>query len=97
MRVQGAEVELGAYEGAVVVANEPEVPEPSEATLRVYPNPASSFLTVATETEEITILDVLGRVALRTKATERIDVSDLPAGVYVVRANGQTRTFTKLQ
>ncbi len=81
---------------SVIVANEPDAPPTSER-LVVYPNPARNFLTVEPDVEEIEIVDVLGRVILRAKAAGRIDVSGLPAGVYVVRAGGLTQRITLLQ
>ncbi len=93
VRVQGAEVDLGPYEGAVIVANEPEAPGET-AELRVYPNPASDFLFVYTDAGEVEILDVLGRVVLRSAVGERIDVSNLSNGVYVVRAAGESRVVS---
>ena len=94
VRVQAAEVDLGAYEGAVIVANEPEVPEPSEFSLKVYPNPVIGYLTVETEAEEITIVDVLGRVVMRMQPTQPVNISDLAPGVYVVRAGNRSRLIT---
>lgn len=96
VRVLGAEVDLGAYEGAVVVATEPDVP-PADVRLAVYPNPANDYLTIEADAEDIEIVDVLGRVVLRTEQAGRIDVSGLPVGVYVVRAGNATRRFTKVR
>ena len=93
VRVQAAEVDLGAYEGAVVVANEPDAP-PTTEYLRVYPNPARDYVIVDTNAEEITIIDVLGRLVMRAQPTQPVDLSDLAPGVYVVQAGSSTRRFT---
>ncbi|MDX1440230.1 MAG: T9SS type A sorting domain-containing protein, partial [Rubricoccaceae bacterium] len=79
----------------VVVSNEPppEIPD-EESSLRVYPNPTTDFITVETDTDEIEILDVLGRVVLRAEPNAQIDISNLPAGVYVVRAGSLSQRFT---
>ncbi len=77
----------------VVVANEPDAPPTSER-LVVYPNPARDFITVETDADEVEIIDVLGRVVLRTKTGAPIDVSGLPVGVYVVRAGTESRVVT---
>ena len=76
------------------MANEPEVPEPSEFSLKVYPNPVIGYLTVETEAEEITIVDVLGRVVMRMQPTQPVNISDLAPGVYVVRAGNRSRLIT---
>jgi predicted NAD/FAD-binding protein len=44
------------------------------------------------------ILDLSGKVAMTVQLkneVNRIDISDLPKGVYVLRANGETRKFVK--
>ncbi|MDX1440040.1 MAG: T9SS type A sorting domain-containing protein, partial [Rubricoccaceae bacterium] len=79
----------------VVVANEPslEIPE-EESSLRVYPNPATDFITVETDADEVQSLDVLGRVILRAKSNEQVDISSLPAGVYLIQVGNQLRRFS---
>lgn len=72
----------------------------SRYTLSLYPVPADDVLTIALEWEKtqlfaISIFDAAGRLRSRTTAkassyTDRIDVSDLVAGVYsVVISTGQ--------
>jgi hypothetical protein len=84
------------------VASEPGAPEAAFA-LAVGPNPASEAATVrvavgAAQALEVAAYDLLGRrVALLFEGTAlagapvtaRLDVSRLPAGVYVVRAVGE--------
>ena len=56
----------------------------------VYPNPAQTTIhfmdEFLLETNEITIHDAFGRIVKKTSATSQIDVSDLPRGLYFVRA-----------
>ena len=81
----------------VVVANEPDVPEPpSETEMEVFPNPAASRISVRAFVPgtEITLYDILGRAVLRSSTPMSVDVSALPPGVYVVRAGGQSRLVT---
>lgn len=79
----------------VVVANEPppEVPEESTA-LRVYPNPATDFITVESDAEAVEILDVLGRIVMTVHSNEQIDTSRLPVGIYVITAGSQSQRFS---
>ena len=80
---------------SVVVANEPDpAPAPSEGRLVVYPNPATAFITIETEAEEVTIVDVLGRVVLRSNTPTRVNISSLPPGIYAVRSGGRSRMVT---
>ena len=66
----------------------------------VYPNPASSFVTVKLDTDDskarITIIDQHGRtIATSTASTAVIDVSGFSAGVYFVRISGTSYSSVK--
>ena len=84
----------------VIVANEPEAPpSPTAERLIVYPNPVTNRLTVETigSDEEVVLYDVLGRVVSRASLSSgkaSLDVSALPAGVYVVRVGTLTQHVT---
>jgi hypothetical protein len=56
----------------------------------VYPNPAQTTIhlrdELLIEANEITLFDAFGRIVKKTNSTSKIDVSDLPRGVYFVRA-----------
>lgn len=72
---------------------------PASATprLRLTPNPASRFIDITlagTCPPTITVINSLGMIvkAVALPATGRLDVGDLPPGVYTVVANGQVRT-----
>ncbi|MEO0895584.1 MAG: plastocyanin/azurin family copper-binding protein [Bacteroidota bacterium] len=59
-----------------------------KATLRIFPNPASSLIRVELEgiqIEEVRLLDMMGREVLRQSAKSfnaELNVSSIPAGVY---------------
>ena len=83
----------------VIVANEPEAPQPSEATLRVYPNPATDRITVEVNRldEDVVLYDLLGRAVRRARlvsGSASVDVSSLAAGLYILRVDGLTRLVT---
>ena len=97
VRVQAAEVDLGAYEGAVIVANEPDVPEPA-FSLSVFPNPAREsatlvFLLDRPSDVRLAVYDVLGREVARLsdgildvgRHVVAFDASALPSGTYLIR------------
>lgn len=76
------------------------------ATFKVYPNPATDVLNFDFETEEATdvmyiLTDVTGRVLNVTQSsnvtsdTQSINVSELPAGVYMLTAKSAEDTWTK--
>ncbi len=76
----------------------------SSETLEVYPNPATTELTVKLESDlpaTISILDLSGRVVLNTSASVNgtVDVSGLNSGLYLLQAKqgGEMHTvrFTK--
>ena len=80
-RVQDAEVDLGAYEGGVVVAGEP-APAPADLSLRVSPNPAPGAATLTLELPaagrvEVAVYDLLGR------RVGGLHAGPLPAGRHV--------------
>ena len=72
-------------------------PEPS---IKVYPNPATTQLTVRTPhtLQEITLQDIYGRT-VATYSTDSmehyIDVSQIPAGTYILRVRTSTGVISK--
>jgi len=96
-RVQGQNVDLGVYEGPGIVANERGVPNPSESSLQVYPNPANEVLVIESTIGLIEIMDVLGRRVLATRSDNGeiiIDIAALSPGIYIVQAGRQNGLFT---
>lgn len=63
--------------------------------LEFYPNPTSKLLNMP-EADIYEILDVSGRLILKTETTETINVEILNVGVYIVRnSKGASSTFIK--
>ncbi len=74
------------------------IEEPStNPTLMVYPNPTSNFLFIqdAEPGQAYQIADVLGRIYQQGNYQETIDVSDLPAGLYLVQMGEHSWKFLK--
>jgi hypothetical protein len=66
--------------------------------LKVYPNPVSNVLTIETNdaTGSFQILNLLGQQVLSGKTTaQRIDVSALPQGSYVLKVGAEQVKFVK--
>jgi len=62
----------------------------------VYPNPASTQVTIETSStpakSQLSVWDVFGKQIIRRNFTEtkmKIDISNLPSGVYFVRLTGE--------
>ena len=73
-----------------------------KATFKVYPNPTSDLLVLefeeSTETTFVKILNSAGKLILTKnikQSGERIDISSLPNGVYLISLNGEAIKFVK--
>jgi uncharacterized repeat protein (TIGR02543 family) len=70
-----------------------------EETLKVYPNPVTDSFTVTSEEAEsaLIISDMNGRKVLgqQVSGVDRVDISNLAPGVYVVRVNGKSCKLIK--
>lgn len=62
-----------------------------QVALRVYPNPATDRLMLATDiaVQRVQIFDMTGRMVMSSTGVD-LDVSALPAGLYMLRAMGDT-------
>ena len=65
--------------------------------LAVYPNPVKDVLNIATDkpVHSIRIYNVYGTEVAQATDTDSIDLSHLPAGVYMVRADGKVTRIIK--
>jgi hypothetical protein len=68
--------------------------------LNMYPNPVSdgtlNIRTPQAKTKQITVFDVFGAPVLQTNLSgEQLNVSSLPAGVYVIRITEERKTATR--
>jgi hypothetical protein len=81
-----------------VTNNASGVPNTSQPSIQLYPNPVASKLYVAgLHGEMVSLLDVLGRTVLQTKAVgsnARLDCSQIPVGNYMVRIGNEVRPVT---
>jgi len=79
------------------------VNELDQARFRLYPNPASNIITIETSSKgSLSVINLSGQELLQQKITgptTRIDIGNLPNGVYFVRVTGessvQQRKFIK--
>jgi hypothetical protein len=78
------------------VGNDPGSP----SQVRIYPNPASEYLSIITKeftVIEATILDLAGKT-VKTYYTgfERLNIADLPSGTYLIRLTGKQTIISGL-
>ena len=67
--------------------------------LLLYPNPTNKHLFLQTKVNgEIQIHNILGELLfseVKTKQNHRIDISKLPAGIYIIKLENFTSKFVK--
>ncbi|MCX7737668.1 MAG: M1 family aminopeptidase [Candidatus Kapabacteria bacterium] len=81
-------------------------------TIKIYPNPSSEYINISfplsflrMQESDIRIFNVLGECVLSTPALRatpqegnfRIDISNLPSGIYYVRLGGRVGRFVKIE
>lgn len=76
--------------------------QPDNKEINLYPNPASGLVFInfqpQSDIESITLYDLTGRMLLTQpvlQETEKMDVSRLPEGIYLIRATGTSGIYDK--
>ena len=90
--------------GAPLATAIDDVPYRNKTSLHFYPNPASDFITideaeiVLTGNIQVSIVDLHGREVLKVPLSERIDISSLHEGMYIIIAtrNGNPFGYNRL-
>jgi photosystem II stability/assembly factor-like uncharacterized protein len=62
--------------------------------IELYPNPASNIINVKNNSKEIFIYNISGKLMLKT-SNSKINISDLPCGVYILKTNNRAIKFVK--
>ncbi len=73
------------------------VGENNNLVVSIYPNPATSFINVKTSTsgeKAVTIYEVSGKKVIELTTAQPIDVSNLSAGIYLVKVTEANRSMT---
>lgn len=79
--VEGNAVYVATFAEGVGVEEHPE-----SALLKIYPNPAfESFIIEGVEANQVDVIDMMGRIVLSESGSNKIFVSPLPTGVYLLR------------
>lgn len=86
----GREIALCQYDLSLLATETPALPD-----LKIYPNPARQYLTIEpAQPSQVQLIDLQGRV-LQTipniSGPLRLDISTLPAGLYLIRNGGVSK------
>ena len=98
---QVAKATMGALCHFAVVQEDMSVNDSQSGILQVFPNPTDNLLTVQTNSEKISqmqLTDFTGKVVWTSFQIEnetRIDTSHLPNGVYILKLNGENLNSSK--
>jgi len=65
--------------------------------LKVFPNPASDIINIDStfSIDSIELFNILGKRVLNTQATEKVSISHLSRGVYILKVNSSEGNLTK--
>ncbi len=64
--------------------------------LKMYPSVTTGYLTLEADTKEnYQVLNLVGQVILQGNATQRIDVTSLPSGTYMLKVGKEQAKFIK--
>jgi hypothetical protein len=84
------------YDGKEALSKTISISIKSNSKLRVYPSVATDFLNVETsETNDFVIVNLLGQVILSGKIIERIDISALLKGTYILKVGAEQVKFVR--
>lgn len=66
-----------------------EVVENATDGIKVYPNPVSDVITIeGVEVRDMVIYNIFGQLVEKLEATQNVDVSTYPSGIYMMVING---------
>ena len=64
--------------------------------IAVYPNPTRNVLTIDTRLDiKVELYDLMGRLLINSTETRRLDLSDLPDGLYNLSIIHENKRYSK--
>jgi polyhydroxybutyrate depolymerase len=93
-----ASVELWSFFNAHTLCNTTTgtVEKVIKPSLEIYPNPANSELAISpSDNNEILVFNLLGQILMKIQNQNRIDVSDLENGVYIIVVKQGQKKYTQ--
>ena len=67
----------------------------SDGNLKIYPNPVTDKLYINYPSKDMTVSDVTGRVLMMLSSDSEINVSILPAGIYLLQIQNDSGSIVK--
>jgi len=64
-------------------------------SLNIYPNPATHTITIDNKANEVAIYSLNGKKVLACKQCNTLNISDLTAGIYIIKAQSEKGVFTQ--
>jgi len=64
--------------------------------LLIYPNPATDFVIIPDYSGEIVVSGMDGKILINENINERLDISSLPEGMYIIQAGKKRTLISKL-
>jgi Secretion system C-terminal sorting domain len=77
--------DVSLYEDSTLSVKEDKV----EDNILIFPNPADNRISIQSKNEisETTLLDMKGKILLKTKFTSSLDVSNISSGIYLIKCS----------
>ena len=84
------------YDGKETVSKVISISNNPNVKLKVYPSVTTGYLMLETEmTDAFEVFNLVGQVVLKGKAAQRIDVTSLPHGSYMLKVGNEQAKFIK--
>jgi parallel beta-helix repeat protein len=77
-------VDFDPFVGQIVTG----IPHEEISSVKIYPQPADKILMIDTDVEFAEVFDINGSLLKRIENTNRVEVSDLANGIYLLKVNG---------
>lgn len=103
-QVQGSIMIRPVVGGPLKVTAIRDIPKDPKNPINVWPNPATDYINISggdlqlSGDSNVTIIDLSGRELIRTGYAERIDISSLPHGIYIIitSLNGKPVSYNRI-
>lgn len=86
--------DTGQLDNVILESNSLSVNDIQNKKFQIYPNPTSSIINLSHNLSEIKILNIAGQILKSLEKSNKIDVSKLPNGIYIL--NGRTDSGEKV-
>ncbi len=86
-----------AFDEVTITYNPTNIDDILATDISVYPNPAKNLIKISSNNDvlNITITDISGNVLLKQNQAQSLDISGLPAGIYLIKIRTNDGIFTR--